>query len=713
MSKSYTSVVPITSQDNDSDTDKSSDEAVLKNNAAAQILNKRSNDSFRSKRSKSGYVRPHSVNPSQKKGWGSIQKKTETLMRKSHDVNSKRKSLSDRKKQPVTDRRNRITAQIDEIRAEQAERLHQKELQKQISRSMISNPSRYIFHMTVHPKNTYKQIWDLFIIVLVIFSAIYIPMTLAFPNMQGINYWLQSTFDFLFLIDFAMCFRTGYIRPDNEVEMDQTKIVQMYLGSWFTIDLAASFPLDYILVLFETDGSSKQIKNILKLFKLPRLLRLGRLLKFLARFKYAGAVKILKFVFLLILVAHWTGCFFFFIMQIEDEWGHSTWLEHNVGHINRDGDAIISKYLTLLYTGFLMLIGEGMDMETDAEKFYGSLVVLVGTIVTAVIVGNVSFVVSNQNSTQSQYQNKIDMVTDEMRALHLPGELQDRTLAYYDYLWNRHRTFDPANIRFTADLSPTLRKEILLHMNRDCVLNCDFFRDVSNDCIIRLVHAFKFSVYLAHDILADEGEISSDLVFIIHGSAKVTKRGRVMPVSLLSPGDYFGEKSLLMHHRNAVSVVATENCDTRVLEKEDFEILSFTFPELKESILKRSAHMDVTEYDKHTKRNTVARGKMGGLTPQQQAVLNEISQSTMNIEEIKSMALESSREPIVIPSSNAKGNDEKKVREKRMIEIFSTISEMNEQNQKRDKQLNELNLKMSKLLEIVSNGNGGGGGRML
>ena len=73
-----------------------------------------------------------------------------------------------------------------------------------------------------------------------------------------------------------------------------------------------------------------------------------------------------------------------------------------------------------------------------------------GTIVTAVIVGNVSFVVSNQNSTSFQYQSKIDMITDEMRALHLPSELQDRTLAYYDYLWNRHRTFDPGKIQNNA-----------------------------------------------------------------------------------------------------------------------------------------------------------------------------------------------------------------------------------------------------------------------
>lgn len=269
---------------------------------------------------------------------------------------------------------------------------------------------------------------------------------------------------------------------------------------------------------------------------------------------------------MLILVAHWSGCFFFFLLQIEDEYGHSTWLEHNVGHIQA-GENLSERYLTALYTGFLMLIGEGMDVETSAETFYASLMVLLGTIVTAVIVGNVSFVVSNQNSTAFKYQSKIDMITDEMRALHLPSELQVRTLKYYDYLWNRHRTFAPQSqdIRFTADLSPTLRKEILLHMNRDCVLNCDFFREVSNNCIIRLVHSFKFAVFLAHDVLAEEGEIAASLVFLIHGSAKVQKHGRVMPVSLLSPGDYFGEKSLLMHHKNAVSVIASENCDTRVV----------------------------------------------------------------------------------------------------------------------------------------------------
>merc|ERR1712199_95281 len=94
-------------------------------------------------------------------------------------------------------------------------------------------------------------------------------------------------------------------------------------------------------------------------------------------------------------------------------------------------DPVHARYATLLYAAFKMLIGEGMDI-----------------------------------------------VTDEMRALRLPQDLVDRTLMYYEYLWNRHRTFDPAGSRFTEDLSPTLRTEILLHMNRDVIVHCSFLGSV-------------------------------------------------------------------------------------------------------------------------------------------------------------------------------------------------------------------------------------------
>lgn len=186
----------------------------------------------------------------QKKSWMKIQEKTESLM-KQKSVHHRQSFLTRTVtgvKKPKFDRRHHITAQIDAIRAEQADKLYAKEQarKKKLELGVLAVARTF----TINPKSTWKQTWDIGILMLVIFSAVYIPVVLALPDMTGVPSVLQASFDFAFLLDFFMCFRTGFIRPDNEIELNQAKIVQHYLGSWFTIDILASFPLDYILVLF-------------------------------------------------------------------------------------------------------------------------------------------------------------------------------------------------------------------------------------------------------------------------------------------------------------------------------------------------------------------------------------------------------------------------------------------------------------------------------
>lgn len=47
---------------------------------------------------------------------------------------------------------------------------------------------------------------------------------------------------------------------------------------------------------------------------------------------------------MLILVAHWSGCAFFFLINLQDEYGANTWMEKNVGLIT-PGEHITTRYL--------------------------------------------------------------------------------------------------------------------------------------------------------------------------------------------------------------------------------------------------------------------------------------------------------------------------------------------------------------------------------
>ena len=57
----------------------------------------------------------------------------------------------------------------------------------------------------------------------------------------------------------------------------------------------------------------------------------------------------------------------------------------------------------------------------------------------AVIIGNMSLVLQNQNAMSAMFSSKMDLIGDSMRAMKVSPKLQNKVLAYYDYLWSRHR----------------------------------------------------------------------------------------------------------------------------------------------------------------------------------------------------------------------------------------------------------------------------------
>lgn len=80
--------------------------------------------------------------------------------------------------------------------------------------------------------------------------------------------------------------------------VDPKAIRQRYLKGWFWIDFLSIVPIELLAQLvsymFGLEFSLGEQVKILALLKLPRLLRLGRLLKFLEGKAYANLFKIGK-----------------------------------------------------------------------------------------------------------------------------------------------------------------------------------------------------------------------------------------------------------------------------------------------------------------------------------------------------------------------------------------------------------------------------------
>ena len=96
--------------------------------------------------------------------------------------------------------------------------------------------------------------------------------------------------------------------------MNQRKIIRNYMKLWFWIDLLATFPFEIILKILGMDAGDNL--NLFALLKTPRLLRIGRILKFLENMRGANIMRIVRLFLFFFMLAHWTGCFWYLVAVI-------------------------------------------------------------------------------------------------------------------------------------------------------------------------------------------------------------------------------------------------------------------------------------------------------------------------------------------------------------------------------------------------------------
>ena len=168
--------------------------------------------------------------------------------------------------------------------------------------------------------------WDLFVIILAVYSCITIPLNLSFkPTFlsEGESVISMSTFvDICFGIDILIMFRTTSINLNTGVEITNGREIAIaYLKSRFLIDFVSAVPIDKFIMLFypSTQSIEENVKHFVALscLKMIRILRINRLLIYLnSSSDFKLQIKLYKMFFFLLLYIHFTACLWYFIIVI-------------------------------------------------------------------------------------------------------------------------------------------------------------------------------------------------------------------------------------------------------------------------------------------------------------------------------------------------------------------------------------------------------------
>lgn len=107
---------------------------------------------------------------------------------------------------------------------------------------------------------------------------------------------------------------------------------------------------------------------------------------------------------------------------------------------------------------------------------------------------------------------------------------------------------------------------------------------LGKDSIDFIVERLKFKTFGANDTICKIGDPGDEMFIIISGKVNICiydengENERV--VATLGSGDYFGEMALLTGETRSASVITTEECETFVLDKKDFDVILEKFPSI-------------------------------------------------------------------------------------------------------------------------------------
>jgi len=462
----------------------------------------------------------------------------------------------------------------------------------------------------IHPYSSFRLIWDMFTLILLLLNMLVIPIFMAFPvfefdqesvqpnasSLKWFAFWVKLISDCFFTIDMGLSFRTGILLEgaDNEVIINPKKIRKSYFKKWFWMDLISTIPFDvfigFIASAFFGDGLRKSATflryfRLTKLFQLLRLLRLTRIFRTkhqwdeMVSIPYDDALmlfRMLTALACLMLYAHISACMQFMIPMI-------TGFENNSWVVIRGlKDATFSvQYGWAFFRAVsqMLCIGYGLSPPSSPKDMYTvTVLMLLGAIGFALYIGYTTSILQSHNASKRLYAEKYSSIKQYMLFRKLPMELRRRISDYYE---NRYqgKMFNESQI--LRELNPILREELVNHNCRELVDAVPFFSEADPEFVSTVVTHLKFEVYLFGDEVIRQGTIGRKMYFISRGTVRIVNiRERDLSKSqTLSDGEFFGEISIVLPtKRRVASVFADSYCYLYSLSVEDFNEVLEEFP---------------------------------------------------------------------------------------------------------------------------------------
>ena len=456
------------------------------------------------------------------------------------------------------------------------------------------------------PSDVFRQTWDMVAIVLVLVLSWSLPYRLAFTDGtegQGLVVF-DILMDCFFMLDICLNATTAFVDDDHLV-YSRCEILKHYARTWLLVDLAASLPVDLMVLgvqpsaFVNSYGADERLTVLL--VKIPKLLRLVRLVRswhtietnvtfWLAIPHYL--LRFFRVLFFIALITHWFACLQYLLAALDgfstDSWVVRAHLVEVGGVALPKGGTAVALYSHAFLHAFLqvLVISKGLvNAERTVEVWATIAAFIIGVVTQAVLVASLTALISSLDASGRDYQQSLDMLNQYMRHARLSRPLRAKLRRFYALLYPGGKSFDEE--RILGRLSRSLLEEVTCTLCRPVLQALSVVEGKEPGLAGALSKSLHRTVYVKGDYIIREGEPASTMYFIESGEVEVLSAAKAGnngsndegKIATLSQGSLFGEMALLSREGLTLATVrVTEACVVMYLERSAYENIVSQYP---------------------------------------------------------------------------------------------------------------------------------------
>ncbi|CAL9104867.1 unnamed protein product [Musa textilis] len=409
------------------------------------------------------------------------------------------------------------------------------------------NQSIKLRKFMISPYDPHYRAWQMFLVLLVVYSAWICPFELAFLRyLPAKLFWVENILNSFFAIDIVVTFFVAFLDRKSYLLIDDPKrTAARYLSSWFIFDILSTAPFQAISLLFRGSGNDLGFK-ILNMLRLWRLRRVGSLFSRLEkdiRFNYFWT-RCTKLILVTLFAVHCAGCFNYLVADRYPN-PRRTW----IGAVmpNFRSESLWTRYVTAIYWSITTLTTTGygdLHAENSREMLVDIFYMLFNLGLTAYLIGNMTNLVVHGTSRTRTFRDTIQAASEFAARNQLPQRIKDQMLSH---ICLRFKTEGLKQQETLNDLPKGIHSSIAYHLFFPIVQGVYLFRGVSFKFLYQLVTEMQAEYFPPREDVILQNEASTDLYLLVSGAVDLISNigGNERFCERLAAGEVFGEIGIL------------------------------------------------------------------------------------------------------------------------------------------------------------------------